>query len=383
MNKTIAPNYRPVVCLLPLIGMLTLGVGCARSLAPLNPAAPAPTKEEPATVTTRDMVGQVLLGGETIVPPFARADIKSPYRAPVSKVNTTLGAAVEQGDTLLELSLPTAEAYHEQTKLALQQTDSDYGVAKKQFQADVDVAREHLNTARAAEKIALPEELPLATSVRSDAEQTLLQAKLDMERTLLPFRRQREQAAATNQQARAGEKQGYIRTPLTGTVTVLNAQPGKEVGEDRAAIVATVIDLSALQVQSPLTVVQSTYLKPKMDTTITFDELPGVTFEGTVNRLTTLPNNKGLVALIEFKNTKAQVKPGMVPHVMVKTGQKTKGALVVPSAAVDVNSKGLPVVKVMRSGKWEEVPVEVGITDEQFTAIKSGVSVGDTVLVTP
>ncbi|MCX6366038.1 MAG: hypothetical protein NTX57_04945 [Armatimonadetes bacterium] len=43
MNKTITPNYRPVVCLLPLIGMLTLVVGCARSLAPLNPAAPAPT----------------------------------------------------------------------------------------------------------------------------------------------------------------------------------------------------------------------------------------------------------------------------------------------------------------------------------------------------
>jgi len=164
------------------------------------------------------------------VPPFARADIKSPYRAPVSKVNTTLGAAVEQGDTLLELSLPTAGAYHEQTKLALQQTDADYGVAKKQFQADVDVAREHLNTARAAEKIALPEERALATSVRGEAEQALLQAKLDMERALLPFRSQRE---------------------------------------------------------------------------------------------------------------------------------------------------------VMRSGKWEEVPVEVGITDEQFTAIKSGVRVGDTVLVTP
>lgn len=383
MNITIAPRYRPLLLLLPLIGMLTLGVGCARSLAPLNPAAPAPTKEEPATVTTRDMVGQVLLNGETIVPPFARADIKSPYRAPVSKVNTTLGAAVSQGDTLVELSLPSAEAYHEQTKLALQQADTDYAIAKKQFQADVDVAREHLNTARAAEKIATAEELPLASSVRSDAEQTLLQTKLDMERTLLPYRRQREQAAVTNQQARAGEKQGYIRTPLDGTVTVLNAQPGNEVGADRAAVVATVVDLSALQVQSPLTAQQSTYLKAKMDTTLTFDELPGVTFEGTVNRLTTLPNNKGLVALIEFKNTKAQVKPGMVPHVSVKTGQKTKGALAVPSAAVDINSKGLPVVKVQRSGKWEEVPVEVGITDDQFTAIKSGVSAGDTVLVTP
>ena len=334
-------------------------------------------------MTLRDIVGQVLLEGETIVPPFARVGIKSPYRAPVSKVNTTLGAAVSQGDVLIELSLPSAEAYHEQTKLALQQAETDYAIANKQFQADVDVAREHLNTARTTEKAATPEELPIASSARSDAEQVLLQTKLDKERTLLPYRRQQEQMRQLNQQARAGEKQGYIRTPLTGTVTELNAQPGKEVGMDKAAFVATVVDLSALQVQSPMTLQQSGYVKPKMEVLLTFKELPGTTFEGTVHRLTSLPNNKGLVALIEFKNTKAQVKPAMVPHVAVKTGQSAKNTLCVPSAAVDINRAGLPVVQVMQGGKWAEVAVKVGITDDQFTEIKSGVSKGDTVLVTP
>ncbi len=376
-------NFYRFLPLLPVMGTLLFGTGCTKRLAPLNPAAPAPTMSEPATVTLRDIVGQVLLEGETIVPPFARVGIKSPYRAPVSKVNTTLGAAVSQGDVLIELSLPSAEAYHEQTKLALQQAETDYAIANKQFQADVDVAREHLNTARTTEKAATPEELPIASSARSDAEQVLLQTKLDKERTLLPYRRQQEQMRQLNQQARAGEKQGYIRTPLTGTVTELNAQPGKEVGMDKAAFVATVVDLSALQVQSPMTLQQSGYVKPKMEVLLTFKELPGTTFEGTVHRLTSLPNNKGLVALIEFKNTKAQVKPAMVPHVAVKTGQSAKNTLCVPSAAVDINRAGLPVVQVMQGGKWAEVAVKVGITDDQFTEIKSGVSKGDTVLVTP
>lgn len=376
-------NFYRFLPLLPVMGTLLFGTGCTKRLAPLNPAAPAPTMSEPATVTLRDIVGQVLLEGETIVPPFARVGIKSPYRAPVSKVNTTLGAAVSQGDVLIELSLPSAEAYHEQTKLALQQAETDYAIANKQFQADVDVAREHLNTARTTEKAATPEELPIASSARSDAEQVLLQTKLDKERTLLPYRRQQEQMRQLNQQARAGEKQGYIRTPLTGTVTELNAQPGKEVGMDKAAFVATVVDLSALQVQSPMTLQQSGYVKPKMEVLLTFKELPGTTFEGTVHRLTSLPNNKGLVALIEFKNTKAQVKPAMVPHVAVKTGQSAKNTLCVPSAAVDINRAGLPVVQVMQGGKWAEVVVKVGITDDQFTEIKSGVSKGDTVLVTP
>ena len=365
------------------MGSLLFGFGCTHPLAPLNPAAPAPRKPEPATVTRRDIVGQVILNGETIVPPFARADIRSFYRAPVSKVTTTLGADVHKGDVLVELSLPSVEAYHEQTKLALQQAQTDYGLAKKQYEADVDVAREHLNTARAAEKAALVEEVPTASRARSDAEQVLLQAKMDMEAKLLPYRGQLEQAREMNQQARAGEKQGYLRTPLTGTVVELNAQPGKEVGTEKATVVATVIDLGAIQVQSSMTARQSTYIKTKMDALLTFDELPGKTFEGTVHRLTSLPNNKGLVALIEFKNIKAQVKPNMVPHVAVKTGEKAKEALVVPSAAVDVNSSGLPVVKVMRGDKWEELAVKVGITDDQFTEIKSGVSLGDTVLVTP
>ncbi|WP_395142673.1 efflux RND transporter periplasmic adaptor subunit [Armatimonas sp.] len=376
-------NFYRFLPLLPVMGALLLGTGCTKRLAPLNPAAPAPTMSEPATVTLRDIVGQVLLEGETIVPPFARVGIKSPYHAPVSKVNTTLGAAVSQGDVLIELSLPSAEAYHEQTKLALQQAETDYALANKQFQADIDVARQQLNTARAAEKAATPEELPIASSARSDAEQVLLQTKLDKERALLPYRRQQEQVSQLNQQARAGEKQGYIRTPLTGTVTELNAQPGKEVGTDRTALVATVVDLSALQVQSAMTPQQSGFVKPKMEVVLTFKELPGSTFEGTVHRLTSRPNNKGLVALIEFKNTKAQVRPNMVPHVAVKTGQSAKNALCVPSAAVDINRAGLPVVQVMQSGKWAEVAVKVGITDDQFTEIKSGVSKGDTVLVTP
>ena len=117
-------NFYRFLPLLPVMGTLLLGTGCTKRLAPLNPAAPAPTMSEPATVTLRDIVGQVLLEGETIVPPFARVGIKSPYRAPVSKVNTTLGAAVSQGDVLIELSLPSAEAYHEQTKLALQQAET-------------------------------------------------------------------------------------------------------------------------------------------------------------------------------------------------------------------------------------------------------------------
>src|ERR1051326_8323765 len=105
-----------------------------------------------------------------------------------------------------------------------------------------------------------------------------------------------------------------MRTPITGTVMVLNAQPGKEVTPDVRTPVATVIDLSALQVQSTMTPQQAGYVKTGMDVTLNFDEIPDKTFEGTVYRMTSQPNNRGLVAIIEFKNTQANVKPGMKPR---------------------------------------------------------------------
>jgi multidrug efflux pump subunit AcrA (membrane-fusion protein) len=41
------------------------------------------------------------------------------------------------------------------------------------------------------------------------------------------------------------------------------------------------------------------------------------------------------------------------------------------------------VVEVLRGGRWQQMVVEVGLSDGRYTAIRSGLKAGDTVKVTP
>ncbi len=387
---------------LPIVlASLVLAAGCNTSNPPMNPTTGtvAPAAPQPATVTQRDIVGQVVLTGQIVVPPAARADLNPPFRATVNKVDKNVGAEVGRGDLLVELAMPSAEAYHEQTKQAVKDAQTAYDSAKLQNQPAVDAAQKALDAARAGVKTANTaaatggvapadatsgapaSDTSQAVTDRAAAEQNLPQAKADMASQLLPYKQQLEEARQANLQARASEKQGNLRSPIGGTVTALNAQPGKEVSPDVRTPVATVIDLNALQVQSTMTPQQAGYVKPRMRVTLTFDEIPDKTFEGKVFRMTSQPNNTSYVAIISFENTGDKVRPGMKPHAAIKTGKEVKGALAIPVAAVRVDSTGKPTVSVMRDGKWQAVTVQPGISDGQFIEIKSELKSGETVQV--
>src|ERR1051326_9088244 len=231
--------FRRTLTVPMLLGTLLFAAGCNTTNPPLHPTEPAttasvtsPAAPQPATVTQRDIEGQVVATGQIAVPPSARADLNPPFRATVNKVNRSVGAGVRKGDVLVELAMPSAEAYHEQTKLALKEAETAYANAKQQYGAPVDAAQKQLDAARAAAKAANSPDTGAASSsgmadanqASSDiatAQQALLQAKADMAAQLLPYKQQLEQAREANMQARATEKQGYIRTPIAGTVIAL------------------------------------------------------------------------------------------------------------------------------------------------------------------
>src|SRR5579871_5592057 len=77
------------------------------------------TRPRPAIVTRRDIVGQIPLTGQILVPPSARADVPTPFRARVDRVAATVGERVRRGDVLVQLAVPDAQAYRDQTRAAL------------------------------------------------------------------------------------------------------------------------------------------------------------------------------------------------------------------------------------------------------------------------
>jgi multidrug resistance efflux pump len=377
------------------------------------------TRPRPATVTRRDIVGQIPLTGQIVVPPSARADVTAPFRARVDRVVASVGQPVRRGDILVQLSVPNAQAYGEQTRATLKAAETAYANARNQYSSAVAAAQRQLDAARTAERTArqspTPSSSPNATPVeptptaggnpnsptpsadagqasndRIAAEQALRTAVADRDVQLLPYQQQLDAAREADRQARAGEKMGLIRAPIDGTVLALNAQPGKEVGGDPKVPVATIVDVDALQIEAPLDNRQAAYVKVGMPVIVSVPDIPGKQFEGKVSKLTSQVVSKvgGLlkesryVALIDFKNAGDQVKPDMKPVIALKTGE-ARDALAVPNDAVTVDSTGRPIVKVLRGGAWQPVVVQAGVSDGRYTQITNGVHAGETVQVTP
>ena len=359
-------------------------------------------RTENASVIRRDIVASVPVQGDVIAPPDAQANIPAPYRAPVTKVYTSIGQNVNRGESLVELSLPNVQDMYSQAQANVKSAETAYANARKQYDTSVANAQKALDNARAqaqtpsastttnpdGTQVAVttpPADNSAAAAVRSQAEAALTQARTERDAALQPYQQQLDAARAAFKDAQAGRKQALVRSPIRGTVLALNAQPGKEVGEDQKIPVATVVDLDKLLVQGPLTNAQAGFVKESMPAVITVDGLPGVKFDGKVHSLTsqvtgTLLKKNQYVALVHVTNQGGKVKPGMKATVTIDAGE-AKNVLAVPADAVDTDKDGRFIVRVNRGGQWQDQIVETGLTDGKYTEIKSGLKEGEAVQV--
>ena len=350
------------------------------------------TRPKPAKVEQRDIVGLIPLNGEVIAPPSARADVYSPYRAPVDKVETSVGSHVQRGDVLVKLSFPDIQAALDQARASVKAAETAYANAERQFNASIRSAQQSQPPVTNPPDTGNGPSGPIDQNSAPPAATTDTTAQMRAERdaALIPYKQQLDAAREAYQAAKSGAKAGQLRAPIPGTVMALNAAPGKEVGADPKIPVATIVNLDELEVQAALTPEQAGVAKPGTPVEITLNELPGKQLQGKIARVTTqvvsklagLKKDTQFVALIDFKNDNGAIKPGMKPNVAIKTGE-VKNALAVPAEAVGSDSSGKPTVKVLRNGDWRQVVVATGISDGRYTQIKQGVQAGETVQVVP
>ena len=366
------------------------------------------TRPASAIVTRRNLVAAVPLKGDVVAPPTERADIYSPFQAPVAKVYTTIGANVDRGDVLAELSVPNAQAAYNQARAQVQAAETAYANAAREYDAPVAAARQQLRTAGAAERAARTApsvsvqtqegsatvtttpatDLQVLTDARVQAEQSVAGAEAAKTTALATYKAQLDSARAYFDEAKSGRKIGMIRSPISGTVLALNAQAGQMAGQDRKTPVAIVVDLDELELQGEIPAENASVVKAGMPVSVTVAEVPNEQFEGRVHSITTRPgggllkNKTEFLAVIHVKNRKGLVKPGMKAGAAIKL-EELKDVLAVPEDAVQKDSSGRPVVKVMVNGRWDPRVVEIGLSDGQYTEIKSGLNEKDVVQVKP
>jgi len=173
-----------------------------------------------------------------------------------------------------------------------------------------------------------------------------------------------------------------LYAPMSGIVMTLNATIGENVSGN--TVVMTIDDLSKATIQFYLDASDRTNAKVGYAVSVSFDALTGQTFSGTVTQI--MP---GLVsvqgssmiegtAVLDKSVDEIGLPVGVEAAIDVISGQATN-AVLIPVEALHKLADNSYTVFVMENGKPVLRSVEVGLQDDTYAEIKSGINAGDVV----
>ncbi|NUP99389.1 MAG: efflux RND transporter periplasmic adaptor subunit [Armatimonadetes bacterium] len=383
--------------------------GCAQRSEDTAPRESDQTRGIEAQATTaevvrRDFTVSLATAGRVLVPAESYAALTAPFRAPVQQVFVAVGQSVEEGDALVQLDYPSAEAYYREASLRLRQARTDLREAEARLEDYPAAARQQLASARAAvssaresyhrtaallpnspDLPALYAHLQTALNARMAAEAQVAEAEAYVDEAVQPYRQRLAAAQESFAAAEQGKRQASIKTPIDGDVLQLNAAVGQVPPTDRPVVV--VAELADLFVEAMISAEQAAQVERGMDVAVQVTQVPGETFDGRVTRIApnpaaTRPDRAGAVdsyvVRVSFRNREGLVKPNMTGNLSFELGS-AKNTLVVPTAAIAYNDQAQPYVTVQRQGAWRNITVETGLADERLTEIEEGLREGEVV----
>jgi len=317
---------------------------------------------------------EVVAPAKVTINPNRISRVMPPVQGRVLAVSVKLGDPVVQGQPLLTLDSPDADAAisaYLQADATLRQAT----VAVAKTQTDLERARKLLEYQAISEKDAL--------AAQNDA--AIAQAALETAQAT------REQALRKLQLLDVKPtdfKQGVVvRAPIAGVVTDIAVAPGEYRGavqfhsDISAGGLISIADLSTVWVSSdvPEPFLRLIHIGEPVE--ITFVAYPGETFTGRVARIgTTLdPQTRTLKVYVDLPNPSRRFVPEMFGT--VRHSGPPRRFPVVPAAAI-VQEFGRSEVFVERArGEFERRVVTTGVREGDLVAITSGLDVNSRLIV--
>lgn len=192
-----------------------------------------------------------------------------------------------------------------------------------------------------------------------------------------------EQAQINLEDAQETLAESTLTAPFDGVVTAVNFNEGefatgeavKLIDDELLEVVLEVdeIDIGAMAVGQPAT--------------LTLETWPSVDLDSKISKIVPRAKNSlgsGLVVYevhLPLQKVSLPVRTGMTADANLITAEITD-VLLVPNQAIDVDrTNGSYSVMLIVGDSVEQVPVMIGLRDNQFTQIKSGLSAGDELAV--
>lgn len=326
-------------------------------------------------VQARNVVAdEVVAPGRVGLNPNRVSRVLPPVQGRVLEVMVKLGDFVDQGQPLLSLDSPDAdaaiaayfqaEATERQTKFALQKADLDLQRAKESF------------------------------SFQGTSEKDLLQAQNDQASATSNY----EIAQAVREQGRRklellGLRPGefhqptVVRAPISGKVLEINVTRGEFRGavashsDTTTAPLMTIADLSTVWMFSDVPEPYIRFISVGEPVEITLVAFPGEILRGHVARIADAldPQTRTLRVHVELPNPGGRFRPEMFGS--IRHAHAARSLPVVPVAAV-VQEYGLAVVFVeLTPGRFERREITIGPRSGDVVAVRTGLRAGERVVV--
>ncbi|MFI5891655.1 efflux RND transporter periplasmic adaptor subunit [Actinoplanes sp. NPDC051513] len=150
------------------------------------------------------------------------------------------------------------------------------------------------------------------------------------------------------------------------------------------APIVTIVDVSRLGLVAEVDETDVLLVQPGVAATVELDAATGVTYDATVRAVDLLPTTsaRGGVSYrvrLDLAGGSPTPRPGMSAVVRLQVRQASD-AVTVPASAI-VNADGQDTVWAVRGGRYERVPVELGVQGEDVVQVTSGLQPGQQIVV--
>ena len=274
-----------------------------------------------------------------------------------------IGAHVQQGQLLAEIETPEIDQQLEQARADLKNSQANEQLAQ------ITAARwQNLLKTNSVSK----QETDQAVSDLSARQATVDSMSANVHRL---------------EQLQSFEK---IYAPFSGVITARNTDIGALINAGAGGAPQELFHMAAvnkLRVYVAVPEVNSLAAQNGARATLTLDEYPGETFQGTIVRNSDSidPASRTLNVEVDVDNPQGRIKTGAYVFVHLKvpeSGHASAQALTIPANTLLFRSEGLRV-GVVRNGHAELVPIKIGRDFGATVEVVSGLQPADQVIVNP
>lgn len=194
---------------------------------------------------------------------------------------------------------------------------------------------------------------------------------------------QLQQAQNALDSAEANLEATTLSAPFSGTITAIHVQAG----DYATGPVVTIVDTDSLAVVLEVDEIDLRELGDEQEATITFDAFPSEQVTGEVIAIAptateTVGSNRVTYEVrVGLDEHDLSLRSGMSAKVSLTTAERDNVVLVPNSAISADRTANKYYVTLLQGDANVRVEVTIGIRDNQYTEIKSGLTNGDTVLL--